>query len=180
MHKRSTILLHSAGESGLWFASQARRVPSAAGRQGGASMKVKIDADLCTACGLCTDSVPQVFKMGKDVAEVIAADVPANLGRRGEGRGQRLPCRGDHHLVAARRPAAPRATESTTRPSRPGFLFPVPRRRRSGAGPSRRNSSTQGSRRGGFAPNRRARPRARARTAGGERFGCHVVGRATH
>jgi ferredoxin len=42
-------------------------------------MKVKIDADLCTACGLCTDSVPQVFKMGKDVAEVIASDVPANL-----------------------------------------------------------------------------------------------------
>lgn len=42
-------------------------------------MKVKIDADLCTACGLCTDGVPQVFKMGKDVAEVIAPDVPANL-----------------------------------------------------------------------------------------------------
>ena len=42
-------------------------------------MKVKIDADLCTACGLCTDSVPQIFKMGNDVAEVIAADVPSNL-----------------------------------------------------------------------------------------------------
>ncbi len=42
-------------------------------------MKVKIDADLCTACGLCTDGVPQVFKMGKDVAEVIDPAVPANL-----------------------------------------------------------------------------------------------------
>jgi ferredoxin len=42
-------------------------------------MKVKIDADLCTACGLCTDSVPLVFKMGKDVAEVINPAVPANL-----------------------------------------------------------------------------------------------------
>jgi ferredoxin len=42
-------------------------------------MKVKIDPDLCTACGLCTDSVPQVFKMGKDVAEVINPAVPANL-----------------------------------------------------------------------------------------------------
>jgi len=42
-------------------------------------MKVKIDADLCTACGLCTDGVPQVFKMGKDVAEIVSADVPANL-----------------------------------------------------------------------------------------------------
>lgn len=42
-------------------------------------MKVKIDPDLCTACGLCTDGVPQVFKMGTDVAEVINPVVPANL-----------------------------------------------------------------------------------------------------
>jgi ferredoxin len=43
------------------------------------TMKVKIDADLCTACGLCTDDVPQVFKMGKDIAEVITPEVPANM-----------------------------------------------------------------------------------------------------
>jgi ferredoxin len=42
-------------------------------------MKVRIDPDLCTGCGLCSDSVPDVFKMGDDIAEVIAADVPANL-----------------------------------------------------------------------------------------------------
>ena len=42
-------------------------------------MKVKIDADLCTACGLCVDSVPDVFTMGDDVAEVSSADVPENL-----------------------------------------------------------------------------------------------------
>jgi len=42
-------------------------------------MKVRIDADLCTGCGLCTDGVPDVFKMGDDVAQVIKADVPANL-----------------------------------------------------------------------------------------------------
>jgi len=42
-------------------------------------MTVKIDPNLCTACGLCTDGVPQVFKMGKDVAEVINANVPAAL-----------------------------------------------------------------------------------------------------
>ena len=42
-------------------------------------MKVRIDADLCTGCGLCSDSVPDVFKMGDDIAEVVAADVPANL-----------------------------------------------------------------------------------------------------
>jgi ferredoxin len=40
-------------------------------------MKVAIDKDLCTACGLCADSVPEVFKMGSDVAEVINASVPA-------------------------------------------------------------------------------------------------------
>lgn len=40
-------------------------------------MKVRIDADLCTACGLCTDDVPDVFTMGDDVAEVTLADVPA-------------------------------------------------------------------------------------------------------
>ena len=42
-------------------------------------MKVKIDGDLCTACGLCVDSVSEIFKMGDDVAEVITADVPSNL-----------------------------------------------------------------------------------------------------
>ena len=42
-------------------------------------MKVSIDKDLCTACGLCVDSVPDVFTMGDDVAEVTDADVPANL-----------------------------------------------------------------------------------------------------
>jgi ferredoxin len=42
-------------------------------------MQVKIEADLCTACELCTDEVPEVFRMGDDVAEVIEPEVPANL-----------------------------------------------------------------------------------------------------
>ena len=42
-------------------------------------MTVKIEADLCTACGLCTDDVPDVFKMADDVAEVVQADVPADM-----------------------------------------------------------------------------------------------------
>lgn len=42
-------------------------------------MKVRIDPDLCTGCGLCSDSVPDVFKMGDDIAEVITAEVPSNL-----------------------------------------------------------------------------------------------------
>ena len=39
-------------------------------------MKVKVDADTCTACGLCEDTCPAVFKMNS-VAEVIADPVPA-------------------------------------------------------------------------------------------------------
>ncbi len=42
-------------------------------------MKVKIDSDLCTACGLCTDDVPDVFTLGDEVAEVTNADVPSSL-----------------------------------------------------------------------------------------------------
>ena len=38
-------------------------------------MKVKVDPDTCTACGLCVDSCPAVFKMDS-VAVVIADPVP--------------------------------------------------------------------------------------------------------
>jgi len=39
-------------------------------------MKVRIE-DTCTACGLCTETCPSVFKMGSDIAEVISEAVPA-------------------------------------------------------------------------------------------------------
>ena len=42
-------------------------------------MTVRIDEDACTGCGLCADSVPDVFKMKDDVAEVLKASVPSNL-----------------------------------------------------------------------------------------------------
>jgi len=42
-------------------------------------MRVKIDEDLCIACGLCEESVPEVFRLGDDVAEVIVDEVPADL-----------------------------------------------------------------------------------------------------
>ncbi len=42
-------------------------------------MKVKIDADLCTGCELCVDTVPDVFEMGDGVAVVKNAQVPSEL-----------------------------------------------------------------------------------------------------
>jgi ferredoxin len=41
----------------------------------GANMKVKID-DSCTACGLCVETCPEVFRMGDTIAEVIVGQVP--------------------------------------------------------------------------------------------------------
>ena len=40
-------------------------------------MKAKVDADLCTACELCTETCPDVFEMAEDVAVVKVDVVPA-------------------------------------------------------------------------------------------------------
>ena len=42
-------------------------------------MRVKIDADLCIAGGLCEESAPEVFRLTDDVAKVIVDKVPADL-----------------------------------------------------------------------------------------------------
>jgi ferredoxin len=39
-------------------------------------MKVRID-DTCTACGLCSDTCPEVFELGDETAQVIVDEVPA-------------------------------------------------------------------------------------------------------
>ena len=39
-------------------------------------MKVRI-TDTCTACGLCSDTCPEVFEMGDEIAEVIVDEVPS-------------------------------------------------------------------------------------------------------
>jgi len=41
-------------------------------------VKVTIDEDLCTACGLCVDTCPEVFDLGDDddVAQVKVDVVP--------------------------------------------------------------------------------------------------------
>ncbi|HNS48590.1 MAG TPA: ferredoxin [bacterium] len=41
-------------------------------------MKVKIDADVCTGCGLCADNCPDVFVLENDLAKVKVDPVPAS------------------------------------------------------------------------------------------------------
>lgn len=41
-------------------------------------MKVRIE-DSCTACELCVDTCPNVFKMGSEIAEVIVDEVSGEL-----------------------------------------------------------------------------------------------------
>jgi len=42
-------------------------------------MKTKIDPDLCTACGLCVNTCPDIYEMGDDTAIVIADIVPEGM-----------------------------------------------------------------------------------------------------
>jgi len=41
-------------------------------------MKVKIDHDLCSGDGICSDLCPEVFEMDGDKAKVIVDEVPAD------------------------------------------------------------------------------------------------------
>ncbi len=42
-------------------------------------MKVTVDQDTCTGCGICVDTCPEVFEMDDAVAKVKLAEVPSEL-----------------------------------------------------------------------------------------------------
>ena len=42
-------------------------------------MKVSIDREACTGCGLCADNVPEVFEMQGDTANVVRESVEGPL-----------------------------------------------------------------------------------------------------
>lgn len=39
-------------------------------------MKAHIDQDLCTGCGLCSDTCPEVFEIDDDIAKVLMEEIP--------------------------------------------------------------------------------------------------------
>jgi len=43
-------------------------------------MDIKVDADLCTGCGLCEETCPEIFKLNEDddIAEVAKTDYDDN------------------------------------------------------------------------------------------------------
>ena len=41
-------------------------------------MKAVIDKDLCTGCGLCCDTSPDVFEMQDTVAAVKGSEIPSD------------------------------------------------------------------------------------------------------
>ncbi len=42
-------------------------------------MKVIVDKDLCTGCGLCSDTCPEVFEVDDAVVKVLVDEVPAGV-----------------------------------------------------------------------------------------------------
>jgi len=39
-------------------------------------MKIKVDEELCTGCGLCSDNCSEVFELTDDIAQVVVDEIP--------------------------------------------------------------------------------------------------------
>ena len=55
-------------------------------------MKVIVDADACTGCGLCVETCPEVYEMVDDVAKVKADPVPADAEENAKLGADDCPC----------------------------------------------------------------------------------------
>ncbi|MEW6356805.1 MAG: ferredoxin [Planctomycetota bacterium] len=42
-------------------------------------MKVEVDQETCTGCGLCADTCPDVFELGDETATVKVDEVPEGI-----------------------------------------------------------------------------------------------------
>jgi len=42
-------------------------------------MKVRVDSELCSGCGVCVDTCPEVFELRDDVAGVLVDEVPSEF-----------------------------------------------------------------------------------------------------
>jgi ferredoxin len=42
-------------------------------------MRVAVDKDTCTGCGVCVDMCPDVFEMEEEVARAKVSDVPSEF-----------------------------------------------------------------------------------------------------
>jgi ferredoxin len=54
-------------------------------------MKVEVDKDLCTGCGLCVDTCPEVFEISGDVAVAKSGDIDPSLEEKVKEAAQNCP-----------------------------------------------------------------------------------------
>lgn len=45
-------------------------------------MKVSVDENLCTGCGLCVDICPEVFEMPESISIVKTTEITADVGEK--------------------------------------------------------------------------------------------------
>lgn len=67
---------HSTVLSGGHFSFLGRIMDFAAAGKDGIEVRVELDQELCSGCGLCTETCPEVFDMGEETAKATVDVVP--------------------------------------------------------------------------------------------------------